>query len=45
MKLGDRVQITIGVSDLAASLTFYEILGFQKLNQDTQPYPWGQFFC
>lgn len=42
MKLGDYVQINIGVSDLETSLAFYENLGFQKLAQATEPNPWAQ---
>lgn len=42
MKLGDRVQIAIGVPDLAASSTFYETLGFEMLAADEQPWPWRQ---
>ena len=42
MKLGDVVQISIGVSDLAASLQFYDTLGFSKVAQNTAPWPWTQ---
>ncbi len=42
MKLGSIVQINIGVTDLAHSLNFYKTLGYQKLDQNTKPYPWAQ---
>jgi predicted lactoylglutathione lyase len=42
MKLGDAVQISIGVPDLEATLPFYEKLGFKKVAQAAQPYPWAQ---
>jgi predicted lactoylglutathione lyase len=42
MKLGDWAQISIGVPDLTATLPFYETIGFKKIAQDTQPYPWAQ---
>lgn len=42
MKLGEVVQINIGVADLGNSLAFYEKLGFQKLDQSSMPYPWAQ---
>jgi len=42
MKLGDAVQISIGVPSLEATLPFYEKLGFKKIGQDTKPYPWAQ---
>jgi catechol 2,3-dioxygenase-like lactoylglutathione lyase family enzyme len=42
MKLGDAVQISIGVPNLAASLAFYQKLGFETLAQDVNPYPWAQ---
>ncbi|MCL4264849.1 MAG: hypothetical protein KJ069_16620 [Anaerolineae bacterium] len=43
MKLGDLVQIAIGVPDLAASAAFYETLGFEKLAEDELPWPWKQY--
>jgi len=43
MKLGDRVQIAIGVPDLADTSAFYETLGFEKLAEDEEPWPWRQF--
>ena len=43
MKLGDVVQISIGVSDLATSVAFYEKLGFQQIATNQQPWPWAQF--
>lgn len=43
MKLGDVAQIAIGVPDLAASAAFYETLGFEKLAENNQPWPWKQY--
>ncbi len=42
MKLGKAVQINIGVSDLKQSLAFYEKLGFQKIDDAVEPYPWAR---
>lgn len=43
MKLGDVVQIAIGVPDIDESATFYDTLGFQKLAEAEQPWPWKQY--
>lgn len=42
MKLGKAVQINIGVSDLEESLDFYKKLGFQQIDDSTEPYPWAR---
>jgi catechol 2,3-dioxygenase-like lactoylglutathione lyase family enzyme len=42
MKLGKAVQINIGVSDLEGSLAFYKTLGFQLIDDSTEPYPWAR---
>ena len=42
MKLGKAVQINIGVSDLEKSLAFYKQLGFQQIDESTEPYPWAR---
>lgn len=41
MKLGRFVQISVTVEDLAQSLLFYERLGFEKLDQSWEPWPWA----
>lgn len=43
MKLGDVVQISIGVPDLAESVAFYEALGFSQIAASEEPWPWAQF--
>ncbi len=43
MKLGKRTQITLGVPDLAAETKFFSDLGFQIVDENTEPYPWRQF--
>jgi len=43
MKLGDVVQISIGVPDLAEAVTFYEALGFSQIATNQEPWPWAQF--
>lgn len=43
MKLGNLVQIAIGVSNLERSAAFYDILGFEKIAEDTAPWPWKQY--
>jgi catechol 2,3-dioxygenase-like lactoylglutathione lyase family enzyme/predicted enzyme related to lactoylglutathione lyase len=43
MKLGDVVQIAIGVPALAESCAFYEKLGFEKIAANDAPWPWAQF--
>ena len=40
-KLGGVSQITIGTSNLEASLPFYAKLGFEVIARDTQPNPWA----
>jgi len=41
MKLGKFVEISVGVPDLAASLLFYERIGFDRLDQGWEPWPWA----
>lgn len=43
MKLGDVVQISIGVPDLAEAVAFYEALGFSQIAANQEPWPWAQF--
>lgn len=43
MKLGDVVQISIGVPDISESVAFYEALGFYKIAANDEPWPWAQF--
>lgn len=43
MKLGDVVQISIGVPDLAEAVAFYETLGFTQIATNQEPWPWAQF--
>ena len=43
MILGDIAQITIGVPDIEESAAFYEKLGFEKLAENNQPWPWKQY--
>jgi predicted enzyme related to lactoylglutathione lyase len=43
MKLGDVVQISIGVPDLAEAVAFYEALGFSQIATNQEPWPWAQF--
>jgi len=40
MKLGEFVEISVSVTDLMRSLTFYERLGFRKIEQSWEPWPW-----
>lgn len=40
MTLGKFVEISLGVNDLAESQLFFERLGFQKLDQNWDPWPW-----
>ncbi len=42
MKLGQVAQINIGVSDLLTSLTFYQRLGYEKIEVSADPYPWAR---
>ena len=41
-KLGDAVQIALGVPDVSASKGFYQRLGFQALGEGGAPWPWAQ---
>lgn len=41
MKLGKFVEISMSVTDLMKSLTFYERLGFEKRDQSWEPWPWA----
>ena len=41
-KLGDVVQIALGVPDVSASQAFYQRLGFQVLGEGDTPWPWAQ---
>jgi catechol 2,3-dioxygenase-like lactoylglutathione lyase family enzyme len=41
MKLGKFVELSIAVPDLAKSVPFYERLGFEKLEQSWEPWPWA----
>lgn len=40
MKLGSICQITIGTANVRESYDFYRELGFRKLAEDSEPYPW-----
>lgn len=40
--LGTISQITIGTSNLTASLDFYQKMGFRIVDQNTLPNPWAQ---
>lgn len=40
MKLGKVAQINIGVANLKRSWVFYEKLGFQRIEESDNPYPW-----
>jgi predicted lactoylglutathione lyase len=39
-KLGEFVQITLGVKELEKTSSYYEILGFKKLDSGNEPWPW-----
>ncbi|MEJ2077480.1 MAG: hypothetical protein P8Z74_05685 [Acidobacteriota bacterium] len=41
MKLGKFVEISVAVPDLARSLFFCERLGFEKADQNWEPWPWA----
>ncbi len=41
MKLGNFVEISVAVPDLAKSLPFFERLGFEKADQNWEPWPWA----
>jgi catechol 2,3-dioxygenase-like lactoylglutathione lyase family enzyme len=40
-KLGEFVEISLSVTDLATSLSFYERLGLKKVGGGDLPYPWA----
>lgn len=40
MRLGEMLQIRISTPDLAAAVTFYSLLGFQRLERGDKPAPW-----
>jgi len=40
--LGKISQVTIGTSDVQASVAMYEKMGFRKINSNTMPNPWVQ---
>lgn len=42
INLGKAVQINIGISNLGRSLAFYDGLGFHKIEDSLQPYPWAR---
>lgn len=42
MKLGEATQIAVGTNDIKTSFDFYKKLGFEKIKEDTLPYPWIQ---
>jgi catechol 2,3-dioxygenase-like lactoylglutathione lyase family enzyme len=44
MRLGDVVQIAIGVPDVRTSSEFYEKLGFQVFARAEAPWPWVQLY-
>lgn len=41
MKLGKFVEISVAVPELAKSLFFFERLGFEKVDQSWEPWPWA----
>ncbi|HUV12440.1 MAG TPA: hypothetical protein VMY18_02290 [Acidobacteriota bacterium] len=41
MKLGKFLEISVGVIDIGQSLPFFERLGFEKLDQNWEPWPWA----
>ncbi len=41
MKLGKFVEISVGVIDVGQTLPFFERLGFEKLDQNWEPWPWA----
>jgi hypothetical protein len=41
MKLGKFVEISAGVIDVGQVLPFFERLGFEKLDQNWEPWPWA----
>ena len=41
MKLGKFVELSVAVPDLAKSVPFYERLGFEKIEQNWEPWPWS----
>jgi catechol 2,3-dioxygenase-like lactoylglutathione lyase family enzyme len=41
MKLGKFAELSIGATDLSRTLTFFERLGFEKLDLNWEPWPWA----
>lgn len=41
MRLGNFAELSIGVIELGPTLLFYERLGFEKLDQNLEPWPWA----
>ena len=39
--LGEWVEISLSVADLAGSLSFYEKIGLKKVDGGPEPYPWA----
>jgi catechol 2,3-dioxygenase-like lactoylglutathione lyase family enzyme len=44
MRLGDVVQIAVGVPDVSTSSDFYQKLGFQIFARGEEPWPWVQLY-
>lgn len=40
-KLGNRAEISLSVTNLSVSLTFYDKLGFIRVDGGEKPYPWA----
>jgi catechol 2,3-dioxygenase-like lactoylglutathione lyase family enzyme len=40
-KLGNHVEISLAVANLSESLSFYDKLGFEKVDGGENPYPWA----
>ncbi len=43
MKLGESVQIVLGVKDISENVEFYKKMGFRLLAEDQEPWPWAIF--
>lgn len=41
LRLGEWVEISLSVADLAESLSFYEKLGLKQVDGGAEPYPWA----
>jgi catechol 2,3-dioxygenase-like lactoylglutathione lyase family enzyme len=41
MRLGRFAQLSVAVPELARALPFFERLGFEKLDQSLEPWPWA----